>query len=57
MSAGEGQVEICQARFKEGTSPCFHSGEEGDLGQIREDLEASGRVYEAGAGGCPCPWC
>lgn len=57
MSAGERQVEVCQARFKEGTSPCFRCGGEGDLGEIREDLEANGRGWREGAGGCPCPWC
>lgn len=45
MFAGEKQVEICQARFKEGISPCFHYGGEDDLGEIREDLEANGKVW------------
>lgn len=45
MSAGERQVEICQARFKEAHLPVSAMWGEGDLGEIREDLEANGRVW------------
>lgn len=45
ISAGERQVEICQARFKEGTSPCFRYKGEDDLEEIREGLEANGKAW------------
>lgn len=38
-------------------SPYFLYEGEDDLGEIREDLEAHGKVWGGGAGRCSCPWC